>query len=36
MNIVIRTLAFTNVTLHGDEDDGRAGQVADTILGIFS
>lgn len=36
MNIVIRALAFTNVTFHGEEDDGSAGQVPDTILGIFS
>ena len=25
VNIVIRALAFTNVTFYGDEDDGRAG-----------
>lgn len=25
VNIVIRALAFTNVTFGGDEDDGRAG-----------
>lgn len=24
-DIVIRALAFTNVTFYGDEDDGRAG-----------